>query len=806
MSSTRKLNEHSLNPAQPVEVQLAPTIKKVAVLGAGVMGQGIAAHLANAQVPSVLFDISMETAQKGLQSAVKLQPAGANTSLFYSKKDVNLITAATYDEAGAALLAECDMVIEVVVERLDIKHKVFSWVQENRSAGTILASNTSGLSLAAMSENMSEEMKQHFLVMHFFNPVRYMRLLELVAGPDTLPEVTEAVATFGERKLGKGIVYGKDTPNFIANRIGTFGILSVFKHMQTVGLNVAEVDSIFGKAMGRPKSAVFRTGDLVGLDTLAHVINTMHELCTEDEKHSDFFVPEFLDKMIQEGALGGKTGKGFYFKTKDENGKKQILARNLETGEYEDQGKPRFDSIGAARKGGLKALLAGTDKAAELAWLASADTLIYAANRIPEIADDIVNVDRGMRWGFGWDRGPFETWDDLGVADIVARMETDGLTVPAWIKDMLASGRESFYARNGAGNMTFWDIPSKSAKVIPTPGSWLILDELKVQEKVVAKNTSASLYDLGDGVLGLRFHSKMNALDDDIFKMYSQGMDELDAGKWEALVVGNQGGPAFCAGANIFVVMMMAMQQQWDKLDAMINGMQQGLQRAKYSDRPVVTAPWGLTLGGGVEVMMHSSATQAGGELYAGLVEVGVGLIPAGGGCKEMLSRTLGNIPDGVDYDPNPYVQAIFKSIGLAAVATSSEEARAMGYLRPHDRVTMDPDALVQDAKNLALGLVKAGYTPPRKNTFKVPGPSGRAAIELFLSQMHSGGYATDHDVTVSKQLARVLTGGDVPTNAVVDEQHILDLEREAFISLCGEAKTQARIQHMLQKGKPLRN
>ncbi|MED5372592.1 MAG: 3-hydroxyacyl-CoA dehydrogenase/enoyl-CoA hydratase family protein [Myxococcota bacterium] len=785
---------------------MAPTIKKVAVLGAGVMGQGIAAHLANARVPSVLYDINLETAQKGLQSAVKLKPAGANTSLFYSKKDVDLISAATYDEAGGKLLAECDLIIEVVVERLDIKHKVFSWVADNRAEGSIVASNTSGLSLASMAEPMSDEMKQHFLVMHFFNPVRYMRLLELVGGEQTKPEVLEAVATFGERKLGKGIVYAKDTPNFIANRIGTFGILSVFKHMMDVGANVAEVDAIFGKAMGRPGSAVFRTGDLVGLDTLAHVINTMKDLCTDDEKHSYFEVPAFLQKMLDEGALGGKAGKGFYLKTKDENGKKLILARNLETGEYENQGRPRFDSVGAAKKGGIKALLAGSDKAAKLAWLATADTLIYAANRIPEIADDIVNIDRGMRWGFGWDRGPFETWDDLGVGDVVARMQSEGMAVPQWIVDMLESGRDAFYKRNDAGQMTFWDVATGAAKAVPTPDTWLILDELKVQNKVVDKNASASLYDLGDGVLGLRFHSKMNALDDDIFKMYSKGMDQLEEGKWEALVVGNQGGQAFCAGANIFVVLMMAMQQQWDQLDAMINGMQQGLQRAKYSERPVVTAPWGLTLGGGVEVMMHSSATQAGGELYAGLVEVGVGVIPAGGGCKEMLSRTLGNIPDGVDYDPNPYVQQIFKNIGLAAVATSSEEARGMGYLRPQDRVTMDPDALIQDAKNLALGLVKAGYQPPRANTFKVPGPSGRAAIELFLNQMADGGYATPHDVTVSKQLARVLTGGDVPTNAVVTEQHILDLEREAFISLCGEPKTQARIQHMLQKGKPLRN
>lgn len=781
-------------------------IQKVAVLGAGVMGQGIAAHLANARIESVLYDISLETAQKGLTNAVKLKPAGANTSLFFKKDDAKLITPATYDAAGAALLADCDLIIEVVVERLDIKHKVFSWVGEHRKDGSIVASNTSGLSLDAMAEGMSDEMRAHFLVMHFFNPVRYMRLLEVVSGPDTLPEVVAAVDAFGQATLGKGMVYGKDTPNFVANRIGTFGILSVFKHMQDMGMKVAEVDAIFGKAMGRPKSAVFRTGDLVGLDTLAHVINTMHELLGDDEQHELFYVPEFLDKMIQEGSLGGKSGQGFYKKTKDAKGKKVILARNLETGEYEDQGKPRFKSVGAARKGGIKALLAGSDKAAEIAWKATADTLIYAANRIPEIADDIVNIDRGMRWGFGWDRGVFEGWDDIGVGDSVARMVAEGRTVPQWVQDMLESGRASFYERGDDGVVTYWDIPSASAKPIESPQGWLILDDLKAKNKVVHKNASASVYDLGDGVAGLRFHSKMNALDNDIFTMYSTVMDELEADKWDALVVGNQGGPAFCAGANIFVVMMMAMQQQWKELDAMINEMQQGLQRAKYSRKPVVTAPWGLTLGGGVEVMMHSSATQAGGELYAGLVEVGVGVIPAGGGCKEMLARTLGSIPEGTDYDPNPFVQQIFKNIGLAAVATSSEEARAMGYLRPQDRVTMDPDALIQDAKNLALGLVKGGYKPPRPVTFRVPGPSGRAAIELFVDGLAKGGFATEHDVTVSKRLAHVLCGGDVPSNAVVDEQHILDLEREAFIGLCGEFKTIQRIQHMLQNGKPLRN
>ena len=783
---------------------MAYEINKVAVLGAGVMGQGIAAHLANARIESVLYDINLEAAQAGLKNAVKLKPAGGNTSLFFKKSDAKMVTAATYDDAGAALLADCDLVIEVVVERMDIKHKVFQWVGENRKKGSIVASNTSGLSLAGMAEVMDEEMRQHFLVMHFFNPVRYMRLLELVSGPETLPAVTEAITAFGEKKLGKGIVTCKDTPNFIANRIGTYGIMSVLHHMPALDLNISEIDAIFGKPMGRPASAVFRTGDLVGIDTLAHVIKTVYDSCPDDPERDKFVVPNWIQKMVDEGALGGKSGKGFYLKTK-ENGKTKILTRNVETGEYEDQGKPKFASVKAAKSGGTKALVAGDDKAAKIAWLATADTLIYAAGRIPEIADDIVNIDRGMRWGFGWKIGVFEGWDKLGVRESVDRMKGEGREIPAWVEDMLATGRETFYTREG-GVDSYWCALEGVEKVVPKSEGWLILKDVKDAGGVVAKNPSADLIDLGDGVLNLNFHSKMNALDADIFALYDQALNELDEGKWEALVVGNQGGAAFCAGANIFMLVMLAMQQEWGQIEEMVKGMQDVLKRAQYNKRPVVTAPRGLTLGGGLEVAMQSSACQAGGELYAGLVEVGVGLIPAGGGCKEVLARALGNIPEGVEYDPNPFVQQAFKNIGLASVATSCEEARAMGYLRPQDRVTMDEDALVQDAKMLALGLVKAGYTPPKQRTFMLPGPSGRSAIELFLYQMHEGGFATDHDMVVSGKLAHIMTGGDIPTNTWVDEQHVLDLEREAFLSLCGEPGTQMRIQHFLQTGKPLRN
>ncbi len=791
-------------------------IRKVAVLGAGVMGQGIAAHLANAGIPSILFDIVPRTlvageprsklAIDGIANAAKLKPAA-----FFRADLSALISPANYDDDGA-LLAGCDLVIEVVVERLDIKSRVYEWVATHRRPGSIVASNTSGLKLVDMAASMPEEMRQHFLITHFFNPVRYMRLLELVSGPETLPAVTAAVAAFGEKTLGKGIVYGKDTPNFVANRIGTFGIVSVFRHMEAFDLSVEEVDAIFGKPLGRPKSAVFRTGDLVGLDTLDHVLANVYDGCPEDERRDWFVSPPWLKQMVAEGALGDKTGKGFYQKLRGDGGK-TILARNWKTGQYAPSAKVRFASLGAARpfaddpSVSTQIVLQGDDKASQIAWACTADTLIYSANRIPEIADDIVNIDRAMRWGFAWDLGPFEGWDGIGVAATVARMEAEGREVPAWVKAMLATGRASFYGRDEAGFQTYWDPTTASAKRVPMSEDWLFLKDVTVHKSnVVHSNDSADLIDLGDGVVCLSFHTKMNAIDDAIIGLYEQALDEAEAGRWKSIVVGNQGGPAFCAGANLMMVGTAAMSQEWEQLGAMITRLQNVLQRAKYSRVPVVTAPWGLVLGGGAEIAMQCAHTRAAGETYMGLVEVGVGLIPAGGGCKEMLARYLGDIPEGTEYDPNPFVQAAFKSIGLAKVAVSAEEARAIGYLRPTDSVILDPDALIQSAKRVGLGLAASGYQPPRKRKFKLPGSQGRAAIELFLYQMHEGGFATDHDLVVSKQLARVLTGGDVPNGTWVTEERILELEREAFLSLCGTEGTQARIMYMLEKGKPLRN
>ncbi len=786
-------------------------IEKVAVLGAGVMGQGIAAHLANAGIPSLLFDIAPKEgndpralAKAGLANVGKLKPPA-----MFRAADVSLISPCNYD-ADAGRLAECDLVIEVVAEVLSIKEKVFSWVAANRRPGSIVASNTSGIPLAVMAEKFAPELRQHFLIMHFFNPVRYMQLLEIVSGPDTLPAVTAEVARFGERQLGKGIVYAKDTNAFVANRVGTYGMTSVFRHMARLGLTVEQVDAVFGKAMGRPDSAVFRTGDLVGIDTLAHVIQGIYDGCPDDEERASFVVPDYVKALIEKKWLGDKTGGGFYKKVKKDGGKSEIFALDLNTLEYRPSEKVRFPCLGAARGAEtvaekVKIILNSTDVAAEFAWAVTADTLLYAANRVGEIADDIVNIDRGMRWGFRWEQGPFESWDALGVPETVARMEAEGRTVPAWVKAMIASGRTKFYDRDSAGVMTFAPKAGGSAP-LPRSTGQLQLDDVRARGGEIERNMSSSLLDLGDGVLCLEFHSKMNALDDLIFPMYEKAQDLLEAGKYDALVVGNQGGTAFCAGANILMVLMTAMSGEWDRLEQMIKGMQDGLQRARYSKRPIVTAPWGLTLGGGVEVTMHSAATVACGEMYSGLVEVGVGLLPAGGGCKELTMRFLGEQPAGIAIDPNPFTQKAFEYIATAKIFMSAEEARDARILRLSDRVEMDPDAVIGTAKQVALGLVAGGYQPPKPRTAKVAGTQGKGTLDLGLYQFNMSGMATDYDVVVGKKVAHVLCGGDVPYGTVRTEQDLLDLEREAFLSLCGNPQTQARIQHMLEKGKPLRN
>jgi 3-hydroxyacyl-CoA dehydrogenase len=662
-----------------------------------------------------------------------------------------------------------------------------------------------------MAEAMPPEMRERFLITHFFNPVRYMRLLELVSGEHTLPDVTAAMAEFGENTLGKGIVYGKDTPNFIANRVGCFGIAAAFHHMLDLNLTVEQMDAIFGANMGRPKSAIFRTADVVGIDTLGHVFSNLYETAVDDERRDSFILPDYVTQLVQSGRTGQKTGAGFYKKVRGK-GRSEIMALDVATMEYRSKEKVRFPCTGRARSadtlaGKLQAMVYGgeDDIASTAAWRVTAETLIYAANRVPEIADDIVNVDRAMRWGFGWEMGPFESWDAIGVRRSVERMIAEGYDVPSWVTDMLAAGVESFYTRNDSGALTQY-MRAGDIETIATSTSQLFLADLKTSNTPVDRCVSATLHDMGDGALLLEFHSKMNALDEEIFSIYERALDRLDAGEFSALVVGNEDPRAFCAGANLLMILMSAQAGEWEALNTNLHRIQQLMMRAKYSPNPVVVAPHSMALGGGAEVSMHSSVTMANAELYMGLVEVGVGLIPGAGGCKEMVVRFTGNMPEGVAYDPNPFIQKAFEYIGMAKVSTSAEEARSWGMLRRNDVVVMNQDSRLMAAKRLALGLAAGGYVPPPRQTVKAAGRGCQAAISAYLMQMRSGGFATPHDVTVGNRLASVLTGGDVPTGTRLSEQELLDLEREAFLSLCGEQKTMDRIQHMLMKGKPLRN
>ena len=775
-------------------------IEKVAVLGAGVMGSGIAAHLANAGIPSLLFDLERPTA--ALKALTKTKPA----PLFHADL-VHLIEPCAFGEDDARL-GEVDWVVEAVTERLDIKRKVFENVRAHAKPDAIITSNTSGIPIAAMTEGTDEGFRKRFFVTHFFNPVRYMKLLELVSGPETDPETFQFLADFGERRLGKGIVVGKDTPNFVANRIGTFGMMALLHKIVDAGFTVTDIDSIFGKPMGRPKSAVFRTADLVGLDTLAHVAANCHENLTDDPHRDVFELPPYLKQLIQRGDLGGKTGAGFYKKTKVD-GKKAILALNLSTMEYEAQTKTKFASIGASRNiedpgARLKAFLEHGDEASTLAWHATADTFLYSAELLGEIADDVFSVDNALKWGFGWDAGPFETWDAIGLADSVARMEAEGRTIPAIVRDAVKAG--GWYERR-SGVTRYLDVcGDNERKPVPQLTGAVFLQDVKDTTVVVAQSLGASILDLGDGVLGLEFHTKMNSIDDDIIKAYNQALDLLDGSDdWAGLVVANEG-RNFSVGANVMLVLMASMQQQWDQIEALTKGLQDTLMRAKYSAKPVVTAPHQMALGGGAEIAMQASACQATGELYIGLVEVGVGLLPGAGGCKETVFRLVGGIPQGVDIDVAPYVQKAFMQIGMAQVATSAEEARAFGYLRPHEQISMNRDRQIADAKALVLGMSSSGWRTPTPTTIRLPGRTGSAAIASFMWGMKGGGQISDYDMHIGNKIAHVLCGGDIASGGTVTEQDLLDLEREAFLSLCGEEKTQARIQHMLTTNKPLRN
>jgi len=770
-------------------------IRRAAVLGAGVMVSGIAAHLANAGIPVLLLDIvppklTEEDEKKGLTTSDpsfrnKFSLAGlegikkAKPAALYSKRFLTLIEIGNFEDDWDRL-SECDWIVEVVVERLDIKQGLFARVDEVRKPGSIVSSNTSGLSIAGMTEGRSDDFRQHFLVTHFFNPVRYMRLLELVSGEETLPEITEFFTNFGRFRLGKGIVFGKDTPNFIGNRIGTFGIADTMRAMVEMDYQVDEVDAITGPAMGHPGSASFGTVDLVGLDVLAHVINTIAEGCPDDERREVFDVPEFVTEMISAGALGRKTRAkgGFYRVEKAEDGKKTKLVIDWKTGEYRPKERPDIASLKNAKKTHdvkqrLRDVVFADDRAGAFAWRLMRDTLAYSSVRFGEISDSIVDIDNALRWGYNWDLGPFEAWDVLGVAKVVEKMEAEGVHAAPWVIEMLAAGHETFYIESTDGRQ-YYDPDSQGYLKEPKPDSFLLLADMKRDDKkVIFSNKSASLVDLGDGIACVEFHSalqpRMNPIDDEIMEVMYKGV-EIGERDFRGLVIHHQG-ENFSAGANLLMVLEGIQANQWAAIDEMIRrfqGMTTGLRKAQI---PVVTSPFAYTFGGGCEITMGGDRVCAAAETYIGLVEVGVGLIPAGGGCRFMIERVLEGIDEPV-LSNIPFLRIAFENIGMAKVATSGEEARDRKFLRPADKVEVNRDQQLWTAKRMAIGMAEEGYAHEK----------------------------------IGRHLARILTGGDTTINHPVDDQTILDLEREAFLSLCGEPKTQDRISYMLVNNKPLRN
>ncbi|MEH7324454.1 3-hydroxyacyl-CoA dehydrogenase NAD-binding domain-containing protein [Cytobacillus firmus] len=790
-------------------------IKKAAVLGSGVMGSGIAAHLANIGIPTLLLDIEpreLTDAEKakGLtlenkavrnrisegnrQKLLKQKPAPLT-----SKKNIALIEAGNFED-DMERLKDVDWIIEVVVENLSIKKQIFEKVDQHRKPGSIVSSNTSGISVEAMSEGRSEDFQKHFLGTHFFNPPRYLKLLEVIPAKKTSSEVLSFMKQFGEDVLGKGVVEAKDTPNFIANRIGTYGLLVTVQEMLKGGYSVGEVDSITGPLIGRPKSATFRTLDVVGLDTFIHVANNVYDQVVGKEKEV-FEVPDFMRVMQEKGWLGSKTGQGFFLKKG-----KEILELNPETLEYGPRQKLKTASTELAKQekgtaGKLKALVYSDDRSGQLLWNILSPALLYSAQLHGEIADDVTAIDRAMKWGFGWELGPFETWDAIGVEKSVRKMEEAGEEVPAWVKEMLEKGFNSFY-KEEEGQKYFYH--NGEYRLIEENPKVINLKQLKKQKGVIKKNTGASLVDIGDGVALLEFHSQSNAIGLDIIQMINFAVDEVEQ-NYKGLVIGNQG-KNFCVGANLGMILMEAQDDNIYELDMVVRHFQNAMMKIKYSSKPVVAAPFGMTLGGGAEVCLPAAHIQASSETYMGLVEVGVGLIPGGSGNKELYLKHLESMPNGVEFDLQKVANKVFESIAMAKVSTSGEEARDNNFLNLADGISVNGDHLLYDAKQAVLALHEKGYKPPVRKKVPVVGETGYATLLLGAQAMLYSGYISEHDLKIAKKLAYVIAGGKVPYGTEVDEQYLLDLEREAFLSLVAEPKSQQRMQHMLLKGKPLRN
>jgi len=801
--------------AAPCYIRSAPSsmsfagqnLRRAAVLGAGAMGSQLAALLANAGLETLLLDLPdsgpdrNRLARTGLQKALQHKP-----SAFFLPDYQSRVTAGNFEDDWERLNG-CDWILEAVAENLEIKRGLLRRVEAARAPHAVVSTNTSGIPISLLSRDLSLEFRRHWLGTHFFNPPRYMHLVEVIPGAETLPAVVEWISEFCERRLGKGVVQAKDTPTFIANRMGTFASATVFRLMQEHGLTVEEVDALTGPAIGNPKSATFRTLDLVGVDVAAQVIRHLGQSLPQDPWRERFAVPGFLERMLERGWLGDKAGQGFYRKEPGRDG--AILALDWRTLEYRPRQKPRFPSLEMGRnvedlRQRLPLLLAAGDRSAEFLWSLLSDVFLYAASLVGEISDRVVEVDRAMRWGYGQEMGPFETWDALGVENVAARLRQQKRAIPESVERMLAAGAPSFYQRtaeNGRQRAQYYDLRQGGYRPLdPRPGV-ITLAELKPGPREVRHNAGASMIDLGDGVLCVEFHSKMNAVGQDQIALLLAGVQET-AKNFQALVVANQG-ENFSVGANLVMVLMAAQEGEWEELDLAVRQFQQANLALKYAPRPVVAAPFGMTLGGGCEIALHCARNQALAELYMGLVETGVGLVPAGGGVKETLLRMLEGLP--AEADPLRAVQQAFETIGYARVSTSAEEARRMGWLRPSDPVSMNRERLVGEAKALALDLAP-GYRPPAPTQVRVSGQAGLATLKMGIQLARRGGYITEHDAVVAGKLAHVLCGGPLTGQPTLSEQYLLDLEREAFLSLCGQPKTQQRMQHMLQTGKPLRN
>jgi 3-hydroxyacyl-CoA dehydrogenase len=792
------------------------TIKKVAVLGSGVMGSRIACHFANVGLQVLLLDIippdlkeeekSNPAKRNSLVNAALQAAVKSNPSPIYMSSFVSRIKTGNFDD-NLAEIKDCDWILEAVVERLDIKQSLFEKVELYRKPGTLITTNTSGIPISILIEGRSGDFKKHFCGTHFFNPPRYLRLFEIIPSPFTDKNIIQFFEYYADKFLGKTPVLCKDTPAFIANRVGVFSMAAIFKLQQEMGLSISEIDSLTGTLIGKPKSATFRTADVVGLDTLIKVAKGVYEYCPNDWSRDTFQVPAYVLKMEENKWLGDKTGQGFYKKTAVD-GKKVILELDLNTLEYKASEKTKFASVGEAKlvdslRARLKILAKGKDKAAEFLNKLNYSIFNYVSHRVPEISDELYRIDDAMIAGFGWEIGPFLHWDILGVENIVTLMKEHGHQPASWVEEMLAAGHTSFYKIEN-GIQYYYDIPSKSYLVAPGRESFIILDHKRSQTPVF-KNTGCTVHDIGDAVLCVEFQTKMNTIGGEVLEGINKALDIAEADGWKGVVLGNNA-PNFSAGANLAIVLMQAIEKEWDELNFAVRHFQNTVMRLRYSSIPVVAAPHGLTLGGGCEMSMHTDACMAAAETYIGLVEVGVGVIPGGGGSKEFALRLSDSF--GAEDTWIPKLSERFTTIATAKTATSAYEAFDLGiFTKDKDAVVFNPDRAISSAKEKVLELYDAGYTKPMmRHDILVLGRTGLAALYAGIASFQLGKYASAHDALISKKLAYVLCGGDLSEPTRVSEQYLLDLEREAFLSLCGEKKTLERMQSILTSGKPLRN